>query len=233
MQTSHSSALEAGQVPGTASPRSAPAQADRIGAVPDPAGGPVRLGHVDGEAIAAGDRGSGPLEPRREAFVPSDRQPVGEPLGRAVHERGRHPGARFVAGRVAVPEDPLAVGADVAGDEADQLVGDLASLPGGQVPAMELIDAALRRDVDEPARGVPRPRREADDGRPVATLPDGSGRGGDDASACIVTGHAIVDHSGGRPFRPSDVGVLVGSSGTTTPRASVERRTVDVTRGHR
>ena len=106
--------------------------------------------------IAAGGRSTSP--PSQPTGRPSTNGSASPPLNGSGD-----PHARLVAGRVAMPDDPLAVRRDLARDQPDGLVRDLATLAGRAVPGVELVDAALRRGVHEPVRRVRGPGREADD----------------------------------------------------------------------
>ncbi len=152
--------------------RVAAAEEDRVPAAAKLAGRPVELRHVDREAVAIGNARHGPGSPRGEASVPARRKPLRERLGRTADERCRHPGSRLVAGRVTVPQDPLSIRADLARDEPDGLMRDLPPLAGREIPGVQLVDAALRRRIDEVIRRVPRPGGKADDRRAIAALPE-------------------------------------------------------------
>jgi hypothetical protein len=164
--------VQSGELVAAASHGVAAAEEDGFRAPEKPSRRPVGLDPVQGEAVAARDGGDGAPEARRQALVPADRQALGEGLRVAALERGDHPRPRLVAGRVAMPEDPLAVGADVPGNEPNGLVRDLAALTGRAVPAVELVDPALRGGVDEAIGRVAGPRREADDRGTEAALPE-------------------------------------------------------------
>ena len=116
---------------------------------------------VHREPVAVADRGDGQLSPDRQALVPAGRQALDERLRRPAGERSGDPHARLVAGRVAMPDDPLAVRRDLARDEPDRLAGDLPALAGRPVPRVQLVDAALRGGVDQAVGSVAGPRGES------------------------------------------------------------------------
>ena len=137
----------------------------------------------DSELVAIRSAGAPPIEryrpnPSRSLIAATvARRPIArpssQPVGQALEERFRRtagegsgdPHPRLVTGRVAQPDDPLAVRRDLARDEPDRLARDLPALAGRVVPRVELVDAALRGGVDQAVGSVAGPVRKADDGR--------------------------------------------------------------------
>ena len=104
--------------------------------------------HVDGEALAIGDRRDDDPRCLREPFVPAVRHAVEEQRRLASVERLHVPAAGLVAALVLEPENAVAVERRDGVDETDGMVGHLPARAGLGVERVDLPDARLVRDVD-------------------------------------------------------------------------------------
>ena len=136
------------------------------------------LRDVEAEPVAIARAGDGRLPPDREALVPGLGQALDQRLGASPPAKGAAthiPDSSPVMSRCQTTHSPSGVISPAISPTGSLVIWRRS--PVVAVPGVELVDAALRRGVDEPVGAVRGPRREADDRGAEAGLPERLGVG--------------------------------------------------------